>query len=163
LEKSEEHLQDYARRNDLVFLESDKEPSRNVENEQVQQLQEELTKAEAQRYEKEALYRVVESGDYEHLPGEFESKVIQDLTERLAELKREHAKLSTTFNADYPRVKEIQSQIDEIAAAIQEQRKDAASQINSDYLAAVGRENLVRAALHQEQKQLNQVAARAVQ
>jgi len=67
LEKSEEHLQDYARRNDLVFLESDKEPSRNVENEQVQQLQEELTKAEAQRYEKEALYRVVESGDYEAL------------------------------------------------------------------------------------------------
>jgi len=55
LEKSEEHLHDYARRNDLVFLESDKEPSRNVENEQVQQLQEELTKAEAQRYEKEAL------------------------------------------------------------------------------------------------------------
>src|SRR6266403_1246379 len=163
LEKSEEHLQDYARRNDLVFLESDKEPSRNVENEQVQQLQEELTKAEAQRYEKEALYRVVESGDYEHLPGEFESKVIQDLTERLAELKREHAKLSTTFNADYPRVKEIQSQIDEIAAAIQGQRKDAAGQITSDYFAAVGRENLVRDALHQEQKQLNQVAARAVQ
>src|SRR6267378_74325 len=163
LEKSEERLQDYARRNDLVFLESDKEPSRNVENEQVQQLQEELTKAEAQRYEKEALYRVVEAGDYEHLPGEFESKLIQDLTERLAELKREHAKLSTTFNADYPRVKEIQSQIDEIAAAIQEQRKDAASQINSDYFAAVGRENLVRDALHREQKQLNQVAARAVQ
>jgi len=39
LEKSEEQLQNYARRNDLVFLESDKEPSRNVENEQVQQLQ----------------------------------------------------------------------------------------------------------------------------
>src|SRR2546423_10077206 len=52
LEKSEEGLQDYARRNDLVFLESDKEPSRNVQNEQVQQLQEELTKAQAQRYEK---------------------------------------------------------------------------------------------------------------
>jgi len=27
LEKSEEHLQNYARRNDLVFLETDKEPS----------------------------------------------------------------------------------------------------------------------------------------
>jgi len=52
LEKSEEHLQNYARRNDLVFLETDKEPSRNVENERVQQVQEELTKAEAQRYRK---------------------------------------------------------------------------------------------------------------
>jgi exopolysaccharide transport family protein len=163
LEKSEEHLQNYARRNDLVFLETDKEPSRNVENDQVQQLQEELTKAEAQRYEKEALYRVVEAGDYASLPGEFESKVIQDLTERLAELKREYARLSTTFNADYPRVKEIQSQIDEIAVAIQEQRKDAAGRITNEYLAAVRRENLVREALHQEQKQMSQVAARAVQ
>src|SRR6266478_5541514 len=149
LEKSEEHLQNYARRNDLVFLETDKEPSRNVENDQVQQLQEELTKAEAQRYEKEALYRVVEAGDYASLPGEFESKVIQDLTERLAELKREYARLSTTFNADYPRVKEIQSQADEIAAAIQEQRKSAANQITNDYLAAVRRENLVRQAVRE--------------
>src|SRR6266481_8110600 len=163
LEKSEERLQEYARRNGLVFLETDKEPSRNIENEQVQQLQEELTKAEARRYEKEALYRVVEAGDYNVLPGEFESKVIQDLTERLAELKREYARLSTTFNADYPRVKEIQSQIDEIAVAIQEQRKDAAGRITNEYLAAVRRENLVREALHQEQKQMSQVAARAVQ
>ena len=163
LEKSEEHLQNYARRNDLVFLETDKEPSRNVENERVQQVQEELTKAEAQRYEKEALYRVIQAGDYESLPGEFESKVIQDLTERLAELKREYARLSTTFNADYPRVKEIQSQIEEIAAAILEQRKDAAGRITNDYLAAVRRENLVRQALRQEQKQMSQVAARAVQ
>jgi len=163
LEKSEERLQDYARRNNLVFLETDKQPSRNVENDQVQQLQEELTKAEAQRYEKEALYRVIEAGDYESLPGEFESKVIQDLTERLAELKREYARLSTTFNAEYPRVKEIQSQIEEIAAAIQEQRKDAAGRITNECLAAVRRENLVREALHQEQKQMSQVAARAVQ
>ena len=163
LEKSEERLQEYARRNGLVFLETDKEPSRNIENEQVQQLQEELTKAEARRYEKEALYRVVEAGDYNVLPGEFESKVIQDLTERLAELKREYARLSATFNADYPRVKEIQSQIEEIAAAIREQRKDAAGQITSEYFAAVRRENLVRQALQQEQKQMNQLAARAVQ
>ncbi len=163
LEGSEEQLQNYARRNDLVFLETDKGPSRNVENELVQQLQEELTKAEAQRFEKEALYRVVEAGDYESLPRISENKVIQDLTERLAELKREYARLSTTFNEDYPRVKEIQSQADEIAAAIQEQRKSAANQITNDYLAAVRREDLVRQALRGEQKNMNQVAARAVQ
>jgi polysaccharide biosynthesis transport protein len=163
LEKSEEELQNYARRNDLVFLESDKEPSRNVENEQVQQLQEELTKAEAERYAKEALYRQVEAGEYESLPGVSENKVIQDLTEHLAELKREYARLTTTFNADYPRVKEIQSQIDEIAASIHEQQKSAAERITNDYEAAVRRENLVREALREEQKQMNQVAARAVQ
>src|SRR6267143_1500643 len=145
------------------WVATDKGPSRNVENELVQQLQEELTKAEAKRFEKEALYRVVEAGDYESLPRISENKVIQDLTERLAELKREYARLSTTFNEDYPRVKEIQSQADEIAAAIQEQRKSAANQITNDYLAAVRREDLVRQALRGEQKNMNQVAARAVQ
>jgi len=163
LENSEVQLQNYARRNDLVFLESDKGPSQNVENDQVRQLQEELTKAEAQRFEKEALYRVVEAGDYESLPGVSENKVIQDLTERLAELKREYARLSTMFNEDYPRVKEIQSQADEIKASIQEQRKRAANQITNDYLAAVRREDLVRQALREEQKNMDQVAARAVQ
>lgn len=163
LERSEEDLQNYARRNGLVFLESDKGPSQSVENEQVQQLQEELTKAEGDRYQKEALYRLIEAGEFESLPGIAENKVIQDLTVHLAELKREHARLTTTFNADYPRVKEVQSQMDEISAAVQEQRKSAAERITNDYLAAVRRENLVRGALQEEQKQMNQVSARAVQ
>ena len=163
LEKSELQLQDYARRNDLVFLETDKGPSQNVENDQVQQLQQELTKAEALRFEKEALYRVVQADDSESLPGISENKVIQDLTERLAELKRDYARLSTTFNKDYPRVKEIQSQENEIEAAIQQQRKGAASQITNDYNAAVRREDLVRQALREQQKHMDQAAARAVQ
>jgi exopolysaccharide transport family protein len=163
LEKSEEQLQDYARRNELVYLETDKGPSWNAENEQVQQLQEELTKAEAQRYEKEALYRVVETGDNASLPGISENKLIQDLTERLAELKRDYARLSTTFSPDYPRVMEIQSQIDEITAAIKEQRKSAAKTITNEYLAAVQREDLVRRGLREEQERMNGVASRAVQ
>jgi succinoglycan biosynthesis transport protein ExoP len=163
LEKSEEQLQNYARSNDLVFLETDKGPSLNVENEQIQQLQEELTRAEAQRFEREAVYRVVQAGDYESLAGISQNKLIQDLTERLADLKREYARLSTTFNGDYPRVKEIQSQADEIATAIQEQRKSAANQITNDYQAAVRREGLVRQALRAEQKNMDQTAGRAVQ
>jgi len=58
LEKSEEHLQDYARpqRFGLSRIGQGTKPQRRERA--VQQLQEELTKAEAQRYEKEALYRV---------------------------------------------------------------------------------------------------------
>jgi len=140
----------------LVFLESDKEPSRNVQNEQVQQLQEELTKAQAQDTKKRRFYRVVEAGDYESLPGQFESKVIQDLTERLAELKREYARLSRRLTRT---IRERDSEPDRgNLTAIQEQRKDAASQITGDYLAAVRRENLVRDGLREEQKRMSQMA-----
>ena len=162
LEKSEDELQTYARRNGLVFLETDKGASQNVANERLQQLQEQLTKAQAERYEKEALYRLVQTGEYESLPGVFENKLIQDLSERLAELKREHAQLSTTFNADYPRVKEIQSQIDEIEGSLQVERKRAADRIANDYSAAVRRENLVQQALGEQQEQVSLIAEKSV-
>ena len=163
LEKSEDALQSYARRNGLIFLETDKGASQNVANERLQQLQEQLTKAQSERYEKEALYRLVQTGDSGALPGVFDNKLIQDLSERLAELKREHAQVSTTFNPDYPRVKEIQSQIDEIAASLREERQRAADRMVNDYSAAVRRENLLWRALDDQQKQVNQIAEKSVQ
>ena len=163
LEKSEDELQDYARRKGLVFLETDKGASQNVANERMQQLQEQLTRAQGERYEKEALYRLVQTSDAGALPGVFDSKLIQDLSERLAELKRELAQLSTTFNPDYPRAKEIQSQIDEIRASLQEERQRAADRIVNDYSAAVRRESLVQQALEAQQKQVNLIAEKSVQ
>lgn len=163
VEKSEEQLQDYARHNGLVFLENDKGASENVANERLQELQEELTKAQADRYEKEAVYRLVQSGDYGSLPGVVENKLIQDLSERLAELKRQLAELSTKFNAEYPRVKELQSQLDEIEATLKEERQRAADKITNEYLAAVRREGLVEQALGDQQKQVDAIAEKAVQ
>jgi len=163
LEKSEEQLQDYARHNGLVFLETDKGASENVANERLQQMQEELTKAQAERYEREALYRLVESEDYGSLPSVVDNKLIQDLSERLAELKRELADLSTKFNPEYPRVKEIQSQIDEIEATLKEERQRAANKITNEYFAALRREGLVKEALEGQQKQVNLIAEKAVQ
>jgi capsular exopolysaccharide synthesis family protein len=163
LEKSEDELQTYARRNGLVFLETDKGASQNVANERLQQLQEQLTKAQAELYEKEALYRLVQTGEPGALPGVFQNKLIQDLSERLAELKREYAQLSTTFNPDYPRVKEIQSQIDDIEASLREERKRAADSIANDYSAAVRRESLFQQALERQQKEVSLVAEKSVQ
>ena len=163
LEKSEDDLQSYARRNGLVFLETDKGASQNVANERLQQLQEQLTKAQSERYEKEALYRLVQTGEFGALPGVFENKLIQDLSERLAELKREHAQLSTTFSPDYPRVKEIQSQIDEIESSLREERQRAADRIANDYSAAVRREDLVHQAVDGQLKQVNLIAEKSVQ
>src|ERR671923_352257 len=163
LEKSEEQLQDYARHNGLVFLENDKGVSQNVANERLQELQEELTKAQAERYEKESVYRLVQSGDYGSLPGVVENKLIQDLSERLAGLKRELAQLATKFNPEYPHVKEIQSQIDEIEATLKEERQRAGDKITNEYLAAVHREALVKQALEDQQKQVNVIAEKAVQ
>ena len=163
LEKSEDELQQYARENGLLFLESEKGKVENIFDERLRQLQEELTRAQAARFEKESLYRLVQTGDYVSLPGIAENKLIQDLAVRLADLRREQALLSTTFNPEYPKVKQLQSQIDEVDGIITKERQHAAERITNEYIAAEKREGFVRTAFEQQEKQANQIAERSVQ
>lgn len=163
LEKSEDELQTYARQNNLLFLESMKGSAENIVNQRLRQLQEELTRAQAVRYEKESLYRLVQAGEYGSLPGVFENKLMQDLTIRLAELKREQAELATTFTSEYPRVRQIQNQIGEIQAVLAAERERAAGRIANEYFAAVRQEALLQQAFAEQQKQASEIAERSVQ
>ena len=163
LEKSEADLQKYAAENGLLYLETDKGDAESIVNQSVREVQEELTKAQADRFEKESVFRLVQAGDYGSLPGVFDSKLLQDLTVRLADLQREHAQLAATFTEDYPRVKEIQSQIVEIQSSLERERWRAAKKISNDYFAALRREKLVQRAFAEKQEEAKQIAKKSVQ
>ena len=163
LEKSEDELQKYGRENGLLFLETEKGTSENIVVQRLRELQQELTKAQAERYGKESLYRLLEDKDYAALPGVFDNKLIQDLTARLADLKREQSRLSANFNPGYPRVKELQSQIDESTAMLEAERARAAGGIANDYKAAVSHEEMLRKAFTEQERQANDIAGKSVQ
>ena len=163
LEKSEDELQQYAQTNGLLFLESEKGQTENLFDQRLRSLQDELTKAQAERYEKESLYRLVEARDYGSLPAVVDSKLLQDLTGRLADLERAKAEITPIFSENYPKVREIQSQIDRVQQLLTQERKRAAERITNDYEAAVRRERLIGQAFEEQQKQANIVAGRAVQ
>ncbi len=163
LEKSQDDLQQYAAGNGLLYLETGKGDSESIVNQRVIGIQDELTKAEADRFEKESIYRLAQSGDFGSLPGVFDNKLMQDLTVRLADLQRQHAQLSATFTEDYPRVKETQSQLDEIQSSLERERRNAAAKISNDYFAALRREKLVRQSFAEKQAEANHVAEKSVQ
>jgi succinoglycan biosynthesis transport protein ExoP len=163
LEKSEDDRQKYALDNGLLYLESGKGDEESIVNQGVREVQDELTRAEADRMEKESIFRLIQSGDYSSLPGVFDSKLLQDLTMRLADLERAHAQLAATFTEAYPKVKETQSQIDEIQSSLERERWRAAQKISNDYFAALRREKLVRQAFAQKRAEANQIAEKSVQ
>ena len=163
LEKSEDDLQKYAAENGLLYLVTEKGDQESIINQSVREAQEELTKAQADRMAKESIFRLVKSGDYGSLPGVFDSKLLQDLTVSLADLQRQHAQLAATFTEDYPKVKEIQSQIVEIQGSLERERRRAAQKISNDYFAALRRENLARQAFAERQADANKVAEKSVQ
>ena len=163
LEKSEDELQQYARDNGLLFLETEKGTTENIVAQRLRELQEELTKAQGQRFEKESLYALVQRGDFASLPGVFDNKLMQDLTEKLEELQRERSRLIAIFNSDYPHVKEIQSQIEETEAVLTQERERAAEEIANDYRAAVEREHMLQGAFKEQQKDADVIAEKSVQ
>ncbi len=163
LEKSEDELQQYSVANGLLFLESEKGTTENIVDDRLRQLQAERTKAQADLFEKESLYRLVQAGDFGSLPGVFDSKLMQDLTLRLSDLESQHAQLATTYSPDSSKLKQIQNQLDESRATLARERERAAGRIKNDYLAAVRRVGLLDQAFQAQQKQANEVAEKSVQ
>jgi succinoglycan biosynthesis transport protein ExoP len=163
LEKSEGDMQQYSRANGLLFLESEKGTTENMVDARLRQLQEELTRAQAARIEKESLYRLVESGDYASLPTVFENRELQDLTLRVSDLRAQDALLASTFSGEYPKRQQLRSQIDEAQRTLDQERERAATRIRDDYSAGVRRETMLRQAFADAQHDANTIAEKSVQ
>lgn len=163
LEKSEDEMQAYARENGLLFLESEKGTTENIVDARLRELQTALTEAQASRIQKESLYRLIQAGDMGALPTVFDNHEMQELTLRLSDLEAQRAQLAATFSPDYPKVKQLQSEIDEAQQTLDRERARGAAHIEDDYFAAVRREALLQEAFASAQRDANAIAEKSVQ
>jgi len=163
LEKSEQKMTKYARRNGLLYFDTNNGTTQNVVSERLRQLQDQLTAAQAARYQKQSLYNLVQKGKYGSLPGVFQDKLLQTLTEKVADLKTQYAQLSSTFTDSYPKVKQVKSQLEAAEKTLARERQRAAASITDDYLAAVRRETLLAQAFQKQKYDANRVAEKSTQ
>lgn len=159
LEKSEDALQAYAQANSILFIAE----KQNLVNARLQQLQEQYTKAQADRFQKESLYSLVQTGKVQDLPGVLSNKLIQDLEVRLAELEREYSQLTATVKPDYPRAVALKKQIDTLQASLNRQKKALAQNIVDEYRSALANEKFLTQALEEQKKEVNDIAEKSIQ
>jgi polysaccharide biosynthesis transport protein len=163
LEKSEDEMQAYARDNGLLFLESEKGTTENIVDSRLRELQADLTTAQANLYQTESLYRLTQDGDRGALPGVFDDHEIQELTLRLSDLNAQKALMATTFTPDYPKLKQLQNEIDDVQQTLDNERQRGAQNIKDDYEAAVRRVALLQSAFASAQHDANEIAEKSVQ
>ena len=163
LEQSEQKMTQYAHKNDLLYLDTNNGTTQNVVSERLRLLQDQLTTAQSDRYQKQSVYNLVQKGNYGSLPGVFQDKLLQTLTEKVADLKTQYAQLSTTFTDSYPKVKEVKSQLEAAEQTLARERQRAAASITNDYLASVRREALLAQAYNQQKYDANRVAEKSTQ
>jgi succinoglycan biosynthesis transport protein ExoP len=149
LEQSEAQLQDYARTSGLTFT-SEKE---NLAEIRLKELQDELSKAQADRIASQAKSEGAKSKPADSLPEILEDPTMRDYRQKLAELQRQYAELSATLTPEHYKVQRVQAQINELKFAMIDERNNVLRRIGTEYTAALRRETLLSKA-HAEQEKV---------
>ncbi|HKN47520.1 MAG TPA: polysaccharide biosynthesis tyrosine autokinase [Candidatus Polarisedimenticolia bacterium] len=157
IDVKEKKLQAYARDNQIVAL-SDKQ---NIALKKLNDLSDSYTRAQAERIAKEARYAALRDASPVDLPEVLDSRLIQDLATKYAELTRQQAELSQKFKADWPEMVRLRRQIEETEDRLETERKGIYEQVlgaaESAYRSAKNQEQYLKSALD-EQKRLSQEA-----
>jgi polysaccharide biosynthesis transport protein len=157
LEKGETQLQGYARDFGLVFSEKG-----NVAEDKLRQIQEQYSKAQVDRAEKQAKYETAMTKPAESLPEALDDQTVRALGLKLAELREQKAQLTSALTPEHYKVRQVQAQIDEVSSALETQRKNMVRRAANEYLSARRHEELLARAYEQQAKTVSDQAEKAI-
>ncbi len=169
VETSQEKLVKYQKEHQILGIDE----KQNITTAKLDELNKELTAAESQRMEKESIYRLADSGDTDSaaavangISGKVTgstSGLLDKLQAAKADLNIQIAQFSTQFGPSYPKLAELNNQVKEIDSQIQSEMKKVSSRLRGDYMAALQRENMLRAALEEQKQQENKLNESAIE
>jgi polysaccharide biosynthesis transport protein len=140
LERSEDQLQEYARKSELLYTED----KNSVSEERLKQLQTALSAATAERVSKQSRYEMARSAAPETLPDVINDTGLRDLQLKLTELHRQAAELRATYNDKYPKLLKLEPQIRWLEGQFQKERAAILARIQNEHDEALRKETLLR-------------------
>ncbi|HLX85528.1 MAG TPA: polysaccharide biosynthesis tyrosine autokinase [Terriglobales bacterium] len=166
VETSQEKLVRYQKEHEIVGADE----KTNITTEKLDELNKEMTEAEFDRMQKEAVYRQTQSTD----PEVVAAAIISDnpnggtalsdkLREQQASLSLSVAELSTQFGPSYPKVIQLNNQLKEIDRELQVETNKAVDHLKGRYLGALQRENMLRDAFEKQKQEANKLNESAIE
>jgi capsular exopolysaccharide synthesis family protein len=140
LESDDEQLQAYAAKSGLLIT-GEKD---NVADDRVQQLQTELSKAQAERVNFQSRYENAMNSPGDSVPEVLDDASTAAVRAKVMDLRGQLADLSGTFTPEYPKIKNLQAQIDAYEKELQTERQTVISRMRNDYETAKQREALLQ-------------------
>jgi polysaccharide biosynthesis transport protein len=169
VETSQEKLVRYQKEHEI--LGSDEK--QNITTEKLDEINKELTGAESDRMQKEAIYRQTQSSDPQVVAaaiiadsaggGGAGSHLLDTLREQQAALKIQVAELSTQFGPSYPKVAQLNNQLKEVDHQLQSEVSKAVDHLRGQYLAALQRENLLHDSFEKQKQEANKLNESAIE
>ncbi len=139
LQSSEDELQKYGQSAGLLFTDE----KNSVAEAKLTQLQAELSQAEADRMRQQSTYELAEKTTPEGLAQLTESGPVRDYEFKLNDVRQQLAQAKSLYTPNHYKVKQLQAQVNELESALNSQRTEILSQIDSNYKTARRREALL--------------------
>jgi polysaccharide biosynthesis transport protein len=159
VERSEEARINYERSNQIWTIDE----KQDITTQKLADLNRELTGAQADRINKEAVYQSAQAGNYDAIPAVRQSGVIQDLQKQQGTLGTQYAEALNQYGPKFPRVVRLQEQIKELSQVVTREKINIANQVEAEYRGARQRELLLDQALDAQKKEAGAMADRMVQ
>ena len=158
VEKSQQALVDYERQNAIVNL-SDKQ---NVVEQRLADLSKDLTNAQTDRLQKQALDEQVRANE-SRVALLAQSELLEKLEEKAAELKTQYADAQEQYGPNFPKLVRLHDQVIEIQSLVEKERLRVVGRIRHDYEVALAREQLLGAAVATEKLEVGKLSQLLIQ
>ena len=170
VETSQEKLVRYQREHEILGTDD----KQNITTEKLDELNKEMTQAESDRMQKEAVYRQTQSSDPEVIAaaisadpvgggGGSSSRLLDKLREQQATIGIQAAELSSQFGPSYPKVVQLNNQLKEIDRQLQSETNKAVDHLRGEYQAALQRENMLRESFEKQKQEANKLNESAIE
>ena len=164
LDTSEAKLQDFARSTGIM-LSSDKQDvaGHNISEDKLKQIQDELSRAQADRTQKEADYETIKNMPVESLSPTLNNPTLQNYLAKMGDLKSQLANLSATYTPEHYKVLQVQAQIADLQKSIDAERAGILRHNQEDFQSAKRREDMLTAAYTDQARTVSDMAGKTIQ
>ena len=159
VESAEDARLEYERDNQIWTIDE----KSDISSEKLGDLEKKLTDAEAERINKEAVYQLAQSGNYDAISSVRESAVIQDILKQQTTLSAQYTDAVSQYGPKFPKVLRIEAQLKDLDALITKEKLNIANQVEADYRGSRQRELLLKQALDDQKAEVNKTAEKLVQ
>jgi len=163
LEESEEKLNKFTRRNDIVFLNkvSSRGEGEDLITAKLSNIIQELSTVQAKRVHMESLYEQSLQSP-ESLPRIRQDPALTSLKQELNTLEAKYSNLSVTFTKEYPEVKRLLKQMGAVKQEIAQEKKRILASIKTEYLTVSRQEELLKKALKEQKAKASDLKQKAI-
>ncbi len=159
LELSQQTLRNYERAHNVV----NPEDRSNILNVQLQTLQDEMTRAQAERLRKQSAFQAAGVGDLDALAISEQGEPLVRLAERVETMELQLSESAAQLGPNHPNYKRMEAQLNRAKQSLEAVKQKVLGRLEADFKQAQARENALSGAVSSAKAEMDRLGVYAVE